>query len=349
MRTTDSSTCRRRDTSGSVAGAQVLELRIRCVGRVLGPLQIVLHGANGALRWADPHDLTETEESEQAGTAAVQGTHAKEAGPDRDAAAIGDPQGTGDREQQESEDTDEAGPAEQPCANTGPLELAGDLSFRELDLFVHENGEIAGGHCHELAQRLLVATAHRQSPPSASLSVTGKSSPATAWSCRRAYVRTAPLGDAVHWHGHRVTMRRLIIAGRGQAPDSATSAADARVGARSSCAARASKGAMPLALRGPYPLSSATGRPCLDPKMTRLSIGRNLPGARFADVGGGKSPRYPASATLVSLTGPARPPRSRISRRPPLPPRRGSSHVRAPVHSPPGCRAFPHPLFPRTP
>src|SRR5438067_1986908 len=43
-------------------------------------------------------------------------------------------------------------------------------------------------------------------------------------------------------------------------------------------------------------------------------------------------------------------PRGRRSlARPPLPPRRGSSHVRAPVHSPPGYRAFPHPLFPRTP
>src|SRR2546429_7790556 len=99
MRTTDSSTCRRRDTSGSVGGAQVLELRIRCVGRVLGPLQIVLHGANGALRRAEPPDPPANEGGEPAGTPAAQGPPAKGARPGRGAAPRRRPPGAAGPEQ----------------------------------------------------------------------------------------------------------------------------------------------------------------------------------------------------------------------------------------------------------
>jgi hypothetical protein len=55
-------------------------------------------------------------------------------------------------------------------------------------------------------------------------------------------MRTAPRRDAAHWHGHRVTMRRLVSSAGDKPRTRLPSAADARVGARSSCAVRVEGG-----------------------------------------------------------------------------------------------------------
>src|SRR3954469_13226680 len=123
-------------------------------------------------------------------------------------------------------------------------------------------------------------------------------------------------------------MRRLILAGRGQAPVSAASAARRPRGCPVFVRGPRGGGTTPHAPLGPCPLSSPVRSLCLDPRV----VGEFFR-ASFALIRRGNAPACSASRVLASPTGPARPPRTRISRRPPLPPRRGPSHV--PVRAPP--------------
>src|SRR6476469_5204441 len=78
-----------------------------------------------------------------------------------------------------------------------------------------------------------------------------------------AYANGASEG-AVHWHVLRVTKRRLLLPAGDQPRSRLPPAADARVGARTSCAARWSEGTSPLAARWSVGLFYS----CRDPATT---------------------------------------------------------------------------------
>src|SRR5438477_8892331 len=124
-----SSTPRRADgrPSAAVRSPQVVELGLGGDGRVLGPGDVVLDGADRALWWADLHQLADSEHRQQAGEQAVAATDAEESGPPRDVRAGSDAERRRDGEEHQREQPDEAGAAEEAGADPGPLDLSGQL------------------------------------------------------------------------------------------------------------------------------------------------------------------------------------------------------------------------------
>ena len=149
-------------------GAQLLELAVRRDGRMLRPRDVVLDGANRALRAFDLDDLAQSGHREQTGEAAEGTADAQEAGPERQIGAFGDPQRAGDREEKEREQPDEPGAAEEAGTDPGSLDLRGDLGLGQLHLFVDQQGQVSGRGGDQLTERLLVdvgfAACHRQLP-----------------------------------------------------------------------------------------------------------------------------------------------------------------------------------------
>ena len=140
----DSSTSRRGAATGAtalsaVAGAQLFELRVRGEGRVLGPRDVVLDGADRALRPLHLDELAHAEHAQQAGQTGECAADADEADPEGQVRAFGDAERGRDRQEEEGEPADETGPAEQPGADARPLDLRRDLGLGELDLLVDES------------------------------------------------------------------------------------------------------------------------------------------------------------------------------------------------------------------
>src|SRR4051812_12646399 len=133
---------------------------------MLGPLEVVLHGADRALRRADPDQAAEPEQRDEPGPAGERAADTQEARPCRDVYPGSQAKRCRNTQQQQGEEADESGTTEKACADAGFLELRRDLGLRELDLLVHEQRQVARSCRDELAERLVVATAHVRSPRS---------------------------------------------------------------------------------------------------------------------------------------------------------------------------------------
>src|SRR3954451_16466753 len=136
--TVDSSTSRRGAATGAtylsaVACAQLFELRVRGEGRVLGPRDVVLDRADGALRALHLDELAHPENAQQAGQTGERAADADEACPERQGRAFRDAECRCHGQGEESKPADEAGAAEQAGADARPLDLRRDLGLGELD------------------------------------------------------------------------------------------------------------------------------------------------------------------------------------------------------------------------
>lgn len=130
---------------------------------------------------------------------------------------------------------------------------------------------------------------------------------------RSAYADGASEG-AVHWHVLRVTKRRLSSPAGDQPRSRLPLVADARVGARTSCAARWSEGTSPLAAHRPVALFYSCPRAATSPQKKFLE-------PEFHFCMPGKVRGYPASITLASLIGSgSSPPESDLATAPATPP-----------------------------